>query len=433
MKFLVQQGGALQGECMPPGDKSITHRALMLAVRAQGISTIEGALAAADCAATRTALEALGAQIEGELAGTLRVQGLGAEGFRQAQGAINLGNSGTSMRLLAGLLAGRPFDTVLTGDESLLRRPMGRIAEPLARMGARIETASGGTAPLCIRGGHPLRGVRWEMPMASAQVKSCLLLAALDAEGQTAIREPLPSRDHTERLLGRFGCPVQREGDWLLLDGGRDLEGCSVTVPGDFSSAMFLLAGAAIAPGSDLLIQNVGLNPGRTGGLTLLRAMGADIEILGERESSGEPVADLRVRGSALSGIEIAPQAVPGAIDEFPALFIAAAAAVGTTVLRGAAELRHKESDRIAVMAAGLTALGIHAEELPDGIKIRGGELRGGSVSGAGDHRAAMAFAIAGLAASGEIQVQDCEQVETSWPGFAEALAGLGLGITEAS
>ena len=403
----------------------------MLAARARGISTIEGGLAAQDCVATRTALEALGAQIEGESVGTLRVQGLGTEGFREAGEAIDLGNSGTSMRLLAGLLAGRPFDSVLTGDESLCRRPMERIAEPLARMGARIETSPNGTAPLKIYGGQPLKGIRWELPIASAQIKSCLLLAALDAKGQMAIREPLPSRDHTERLLGRFGCPVQREQGWLVLDGSRCLQGCRVQVPGDFSSTMFLVTGAAIAPGSDLLLCNVGVNPGRIGGLALLQAMGADIEILNKREQNGEAVADLRVRGSALHGIEIAPSAVPGAIDEFPALFIAAATAAGTTVLQGAAELRHKESDRIAVMAAGLMTLGINVKERPDGIVIQGGTLKGGTVSGAGDHRAAMAFAIAGLAAAGEIRVRDCEQVGTSWPGFVATAAGLGLDIAQ--
>ena len=414
-----------------PGDKSITHRALLLAARACGDSVIEGGLAAADCIATRKALEALGVEIDGRLEGVLRVQGRGAPGLRPAPGPIDLGNSGTSMRLLTGMLAARPFTSVLTGDKSLRQRPMRRITQPLSRMGAQVETAAGGTAPLVIHGGQSLRGIRWEMPVSSAQLKSCLLLAALDAQGCTAVREPLPSRDHTERLLARFGCPVQRDGDWLALDGGARLQGCRVEVPGDLSSAMFLAVGAAIAPGSDLRIRGVGMNPARTGGLELLRAMGADIQVLAEREIGGEPAADLRVRGSALAGIEITADKVPGAIDEFPALFIAAAAAEGTTVLHGAAELRVKESDRIAVMAAGLTALGIEAQEHTDGLAIRGGRLQGGAVSAAGDHRAAMAFAVAGLAAAGEIQVHDCEQVGTSWPGFAAALASLGLGVVQ--
>lgn len=341
-----------------------------------------------------------------------------------------MGNSGTAMRLMAGLLAGQRFDAVLIGDESLSKRPMKRVAEPLARMGARIATAAGGCAPLRIHGGQRLRGIDYPMPVASAQVKSSVLLAGLYAEGETTVTEPAPTRDHTERMLRGFGYAVRTDGARVALNGGGRLRACPIDVPADISSAAFFLVGASIAPGSDLLLEHVGVNPTRIGVLSILRRMGADIELLDAREVGGEPVADLRVRSRALRGIRIPADQVPLAIDEFPALFIAAACAEGETVLAGARELRVKESDRIAVMAAGLQRLGIEARETPDGIVIRGGRLKGGEVESHGDHRIAMSFAVAALRAAGPVTIRDCKNVDTSFPGFAALARQAGLGIT---
>jgi 3-phosphoshikimate 1-carboxyvinyltransferase len=333
------------------------------------------------------------------------------------------------MRLLSGLLAGQSFDSVLVGDESLSRRPMKRVTEPLARMGARIDATGRGTAPLKIHGGQKLTGIDYVMPVASAQVKSSLLLAGLYAHGRTCVTEPAPTRDHTERMLTGFGYTVNRQGNKICLDDGGQLTSTAIDVPADISSAAFFMVGASIAPGSDLTLEHVGINPTRTGVITILKLMGANIELLNSREAGGEPVADIRVRHSRLRGIEIPLDQVPLAIDEFPALFIAAACAEGKTVLRGAEELRVKESDRIQVMADGLRASGIHAQPTPDGIIIEGGQLGGGTIESHGDHRIAMSFAIAALCATETITIRDCANVNTSFPGFVDMARKVGLQV----
>jgi 3-phosphoshikimate 1-carboxyvinyltransferase len=430
VEFQVNPGAGLQGRLRVPGDKSISHRALMLGALAEGITEVSGFLAGEDCLATLAACRALGVTIEGpDAAGTLRIHGVGRDGLRAAAAPLDLGNSGTSMRLLSGLLAGQPFASVLTGDASLSRRPMRRVIEPLTRMGARIEATPAGTAPLRIHGGQRLRGIEYRLPVASAQVKSCLLLAGLYADGRTCVREPAPSRDHTERMLRAFGYPLEQEGDRVCLDGGGRLRATPIAVPADLSSAAFFLVGASIAGSGELWLEQVGINPTRAGILTLLQAMGADLTLLNERQLGGEPVADIRVRPAPLHGIAIPPALVPLAIDEFPALFVAAACAQGETVLTGAAELRVKESDRIQVMADALQALDIVAQPLPDGIRIQGGTLGGGVVDSHGDHRIAMSLAMAALRARAPIRILDCANVATSFPGFVELAAGAGLPI----
>ncbi|HRY16599.1 MAG TPA: 3-phosphoshikimate 1-carboxyvinyltransferase, partial [Candidatus Competibacteraceae bacterium] len=364
--------------------------------------------------------------------GQVIVHGVGLHGLCAPSAPLDMGNSGTSMRLMSGILAGQAFDTALTGDPSLTRRPMRRVTEPLTRMGARIETTEQGTAPLRIHGGQRLSGIDYPLPVASAQVKSCLLLAGLYASGVTRITEPAPTRDHTERMLQGFGYHVQREGQCIVaVEGGGRLTGAAIDVPADLSSATFFLVGASIAPGSNLLLEHVGVNPTRTGAIDILRLMGANIEILNPRLAGGEPVADLRVRHAPLRGVRIPEELTPLAIDEFPALFIAAACAEGVTILTGAAELRVKESDRIQVMADGLTALGIAAEPTPDGMIIQGGTLGAGTVQTHSDHRIAMSFAIAALRASGPVAIHDCANVNTSFPGFVDLTHNAGLHITE--
>jgi 3-phosphoshikimate 1-carboxyvinyltransferase len=335
------------------------------------------------------------------------------------------------MRLLAGLLAGQRFATTLVGDASLSRRPMRRVTDPLRQMGARLGTTAMGTAPLRIEPVDSLLSIDFRMPVASAQVKSCLLLAGLYARGDTCVTESTPTRDHTERMLAGFGYPVHREGPRVCLAGGGRLAARRLDVPGDISSAAFFLVGASIAPGSDLVLEHVGINPTRIGVLNILRAMGANIEVLGRRDAGGEPVADLRVRSAVLKGIAIAQDQVPLAIDEFPALFIAAACADGETLLTGADELRVKESDRIQVMTDGLVRLGVEVEPSADGVRIRGGPFGGGLVDSHGDHRVAMSFAIAALRAGAPVEIGDCANVSTSFPGFAGLAAGVGLGIED--
>ncbi|MDX1430830.1 MAG: 3-phosphoshikimate 1-carboxyvinyltransferase [Gammaproteobacteria bacterium] len=434
LAFRVTPGGALVGTMRVPGDKSISHRAVILGAIAEGGTRIDGFLEGADTLATLAACRAMGVAIDGPKAGCVRIAGKGLRGLARPAAALDLGNSGTGMRLLAGVLAGQDFSARLVGDASLTRRPMARIIEPLARMGARIEASAGGTPPLTVHGAAgPLRAIRYRLPVASAQVKSCVLLAGLYADGTTVVSEPAPSRDHTERMLRGFGHPVRREGGDIAIDGGGRLVGTRIEVPGDISSAAFFLVGASIAAGSDLRIDNVGMNPTRTGVITLLEQMGARIEVLARREAAGEPVADLRVRAARLRGVRVDPALVPLAIDEFPALFVAAACAEGVTELAGARELRVKESDRLAVMAEGLARLGADARATEDGMVIRGGgRLGGGEVSSHGDHRVAMAFAMAGLAADGPIRVRDCDNVATSFPGFAELARGAGLALESA-
>lgn len=431
--FQVQPGGTLRGEARVPGDKSVSHRSIMLGSLAEGTTRVSGFLQAEDCLSTMKAFQAMGVVIEGPADGRVTIHGVGLHGLQAPAQALYLGNSGTSMRLLSGLLAGQSFDAILTGDESLSRRPMKRVTEPLRNMGAVIDTTEKGTAPLHIHGGSPLKGIHYEMPVASAQVKSCLLLAGLYAEGRTSVREPAPTRDHTERMLAGFGHPVTREGQVVSITPGGKLTACDIDVPSDISSAAFFMVGASIAEGADVLLRHVGINPTRTGVIDILKLMGADIEIQNPREAGGEPVADIRVRSSRLQGIQIPEELVPLAIDEFPVLFVAAACAEGETRLTGAEELRVKESDRIQVMADGLRLLGVDATPTPDGMVVRGGPMTGGVVESHGDHRIAMAFSIAGLRAGGPITIHDCANVNTSFPTFVELAGRLGLAVTSES
>lgn len=432
--FLANPGGSLTGQLRVPGDKSISHRSIMLGSLAEGTTEVEGFLEGEDALATIQAFRDMGVVIEGPHQGRVTVHGVGLHGLKAPPGPIYLGNSGTSMRLLAGLLAAQSFDTTLTGDASLSKRPMNRVANPLREMGAVIETAAEGRPPLTIRGGQKLSGMHYDMPMASAQVKSCLLLAGLYAEGQTSVTEPAPTRDHTERMLQGFGYPVQVEGSTASVEPGHKLSATHIEVPADISSAAFFMVAASIAEGSDVTLEHVGINPTRTGVIDILKLMGADIELSNQREVGGEPVADIRVRAAQLKGIEIPEALVPLAIDEFPVLFIAAACAEGRTLLRGAEELRVKESDRIQVMADGLQTLGIKAEPTPDGILIEGGAMGGGEVWAHGDHRIAMSFSVAALRAGAPIRIHDCANVATSFPNFLALAerAGMRVAVEEA-
>ena len=427
MKYVVQPGGQLSGSHRVPGDKSMSHRAVMLGALAEGATEVTGFLDGDDALATAAAFRDMGVVIEGPTDCRMIIHGAGLQGLAPPPGSVDMGNAGTGMRLLAGILAGQPFDSRLVGDVSLMKRPMGRVIEPLAKMGAVIESGSGGVPPLQIRGGQALHGIHYDLPMASAQVKSCILLAGLFAEGRTSVTEPAPTRDHTERMLRGFGYPVDRVNGVIGLDGGNGLTATQIDIPADVSSAAFFIVGASIAPGSDIVLRHVGMNPTRIGVINILTLMGADISVLEPREVGGEPVADLRIRHADLHGIDIPEDEVPLAIDEFPALFIAAACARGTTTLRGAAELRVKESDRIAAMAEGLDTLGVENEPTPDGIVIEGGTLGGGTIRTFHDHRIAMAFAMAGLRASRAIEILDCDHVATSFPRFDHLAVQSGL------
>lgn len=430
MEFQLLPGGVISGEARVPGDKSISHRSIMLGALAEGTTRISGFLEGEDALATVAAFRALGVAIEGPEEGQVAVHGVGLRGLSAPSAPLDMGNSGTSMRLLAGLLAGQTFASELTGDVSLCKRPMGRVMDPLRLMGASIDGSADGRPPLRVHGGQALRGIHYDLPMASAQVKSCVLLAGLYAEGRTSVTEPAPTRDHTERMLRGFGYGVHSEDGVISLQGGGRLRATDIDVPADISSATFFLVAASIAPGSDLLLTHVGINPTRIGVINILQLMGANITLKSHREVGGEPVADIHVRYAPLAGIEIPRDQVPLAIDEFPALFIAAACATGRTVLRGAEELRVKESDRIAAMAEGLNTLGVYNEVLEDGIIIDGGGLGGGVIHTYHDHRIAMSFAIAALRASEEIRILDCDSVGTSFPGFDALARGLGLQIT---
>jgi 3-phosphoshikimate 1-carboxyvinyltransferase len=437
VQYRVSPGGSVSGRIRVPGDKSISHRSIMLGALANGITEVKGFLEGEDSLATLQAFRDMGVAIEGPHQGRVTIHGVGLHGLKTPAGPIYVGNSGTAMRLFTGLLAGQAFDTELTGDASLTKRPMARVADPLRLMGAKIDTAEGGRPPLKIHGGQPLKGIDYDMPMASAQVKSCLLLAGLYAEGETRVREPAPTRDHTERMLNGFGYKVDRDGDLAMLQGGGELTSAPIDVPSDISSATFFLVAAAITPGADLVLEHVGVNPTRIGVINILKAMGADLRLENRREVGGEPVADLHIRYAPLKGIDIPVDQVPLAIDEFPALFVAAANAEGTTRLRGAEELRVKESDRIQAMADGLEILGVEATVYDDGIDIvgKGGErpnYSGGQVDSLGDHRIAMAFTIAALRADGPITIDDCANVATSFPGFVTLANKVGLELTEA-
>jgi 3-phosphoshikimate 1-carboxyvinyltransferase len=429
-RFIVQPSRLSRGDIAVPGDKSISHRALMLGAIAEGVTGIHGFLEGEDCLATLRAVRELGVSVSGPDAGRVTVTGVGLHGLRAPTSPLDMGNAGTAMRLFMGLLSAQPFDSVLLGDASLTKRPMERAAAPLREMGARIETRDG-KPPVSIRGGASLHGIRYAMPVASAQVKSAILLAGLYARGETVVDEPAVTRDHTERMLRTFGCDVAMRDGRARLEPPRRLRSTDIVVPGDFSSAAFWLVAACIGAQEPLAIRGVGVNPTRTGLLEMLALMGADVRLLNHRTLGSEPVADIEVRPAALVGVRIPERLVPLAIDELPAFFIAAACARGETVVTGAQELRVKETDRIAVMARGLGAVGIAHEVLADGLRIEGGTIRGGTIDSHGDHRVAMSFAIAGLRAQAPLEILDVANVATSYPGFAASARRAGLTIEE--
>ncbi len=424
----------LTGRLRVPGDKSISHRALMFAGLAVGESRITGLLEGEDVLATAAAMRQLGADIVREEDGTWRVSGAGLGSLLEPRAALDMGNSGTSTRLMMGLIASHGITASFTGDASLSGRPMNRVITPLSQMGASFEASAGGTLPCMVRGASPAVPITYRLPVASAQVKSAVLLAGLNTPGITSVIEPVPTRDHTERMLRGFGATLEVSEDKgervISIHGEADLKPMDVTVPGDPSSAAFFLVAASIVPGSDLVVENVGLNPTRAGIVTVLKQMGADIEELDAREVGGEPVADLRVRHAPLKGIAVDPAIVPSMVDEFPVLFVAAALAEGTTTTTGLEELRVKESDRISVMADALAAAGARVEEQEDGLTIHGtgGEMLRGTANSPIkthlDHRIAMSMAIAGLVSADGVEVDDTSPIQTSFPNFMDLLAG---------
>ena len=445
LDWIASPGGALHGEARVPGDKSISHRALMLAAISDGTSRITGFLEGEDTRATAAILQQLGVRIDTPANGERIVHGVGLHGLRGSDAALDCGNAGTGMRLLCGLLAGQRFDSVLIGDASLSRRPMGRVIEPLQQMGARIEASAVGCAPIRINSIDRLQSIDIKTDIASAQLKSAILLGGLYADGTTTVHEPHATRDYTERMLASFGYPIVFSPGIAALQGGHRLRAIDIAVPADFSSAAFFIVAASVIPGSDLRLRAVGMNPRRTGLLSVLRAMGAEIIeediiqqeiVLADAREHGEPLADLHVRSAPLHGIDVPAGLVADMIDEFPILFAAAALADGVTRISGAAELRVKESDRIACMVAGLRALGVCVDETPDGAVIHGigttGKLRAGTVDSHGDHRIAMSFAVAAQRAHGEVRISDCANVATSFPGFVQLATDCGLGLREA-
>jgi len=428
MQFICSPGGRVNGDIRVPGDKSISHRSVILSSIAEGTSNVSGFLQGEDSLNTIKAFQQMGVSIERDR-DQVRVCGVGLHGLKKPGSDLEMGNSGTAMRLLLGLLAGQTFDSRLIGDSSLSSRPMRRVIDPLQLMGASIQSEPGGRAPLLIKASNGLQAIEYDMPVASAQVKSCLLLAGLYAHGETVVREPAPTRDHSERMLRGFGCELSSQAGEIRLAENQVLLARDIEVPADISSAAFLMVAASIATDSEITLTHVGINPTRTGVIDILKLMGADIELLNQRDIGGEPVADINVRSAALTGIDIPAHLVPLAIDEFPVLFIAAACADGVTRLSGAEELRVKESDRIQVMADGLTTLGIDAQSQPDGIVIQGGNPGGGVIDSHGDHRIAMAFSIASLVAREEICINECANVNTSFPGFVELARQSGIRI----
>ncbi len=428
MQFTVQPSTVTDAKVSVPGDKSISHRALMLGGIADGQTTVSGFLAGEDCLATLAAMSAMGVETGQPEPTEIVVQGVGLRGLVEPAQDLDLGNSGTAMRLMAGLLSGQSFTTVLTGDASLTSRPMQRVISPLGLMGASIDSNEG-CPPLTVHGGAALRGIDYTLPVASAQVKSALLLAGLYADGITTVKEPAITRDHTERMLGAMGVEIERTDRRISIRGDQTLTGGSIRIPADLSSASFLMLAALLSERADVLIEGVGVNPTRTGVIDILQAMGADIGLENARLYGEEPVADIRVRSSALHGGPVDPALVSLAIDEFPVLFVAAAAAKGKTEFAGIGELRVKESDRIATMANGLRALGIRVDETDEGATVHGGTFTGGEVESHGDHRVAMSLAVAGTVADDVVTVNDVAAVNTSFPGFASCLTKLGVSI----
>lgn len=432
-RYLVNPNLSVAGSVAVPGDKSISHRSLMFGGIADGVTEVRGFLESEDCLATMAAMRALGVNVERPSQHEVRVHGVGLRGLKGAGKALDMGNSGTAMRLMTGLLAGQSFDSELIGDSSLMKRPMERVAGPLRTMGANIETLNG-RAPVKIRGGQKLKGMRYDMPMASAQVKSAVLLAGMYADGPTTVTEPAVTRDHTERMLIGFGCDVSAVRGTISLKPPKSLTACSLEVPGDFSSAAFFMVAGCLAAKDVFTIRNVGINPTRTGLLDILALMGADLRLVNHRSAGAEPVADIEVRRSELKGIHVPEELVPLAIDEFPVLFIAAACAKGETIVTGAEELRVKESDRIQVMADGLRAMGVECEVLADGMRVQGksfgATFSGGTVDSHGDHRIAMSFAVASLRAKSGIEILDVDNVATSFPGFVKIAGDAGIAVT---
>jgi 3-phosphoshikimate 1-carboxyvinyltransferase len=427
--FRVAPADRVAGSITVPGDKSISHRALMFGALAQGRTHVSGFLEGEDCLSTLRVVGHLGARVERPAPGQVVVDGVGLHGLRAPGVTLDMGNAGTAMRLFMGLLSAQPFDSVLVGDESLMRRPMERAANPLRTMGARIETQDG-RPPVHIHGGVRLHGIRYEMPVASAQVKSAVLLAGLYADGATTVVEPAVTRDHTERMLQSFGVDVKARDGTVTLAPPQALHATTLRVPGDISSAAFFLVAACLGAREPFTVRDVGVNPTRTGILEMLALMGADLRLINHRTWGMEPVADIEVRPGMLRGVTVPERLVPLAIDEFPAFFVAAACAEGETVVTGAEELRVKESDRIAAMARGFEVLGIEHEVLPDGMRIRGGRpYGGGTIDSRGDHRIAMAFAVASLRATAPIEILDVANVATSFPGFDTLANRVGLKI----
>ena len=437
ISYIARPGGHLSGEIRVPGDKSISHRSIMLGSLSEGSMTVSGFLQGEDSLATLRAFRSMGVRItDPDEQGKLLIEGVGMKGLKAPKEPLDLGNSGTSMRLLTGLLSSQGFDITLAGDHSLSTRPMKRVTDPVIQMGANITSQEKGTAPLIIHSDNntQLKGIDYSLPMASAQVKSCVLLAGLYAEGQTCVTEPAPTRDHTERMLQGFGYQLElkkldEQRSTICLQGGGKLTACDIDIPSDISSAAFFMVGASIAEGSDITLKHVGINPTRTGIINILRQMGADISLSNKKEVGGEPVADIRIRYAQLKGIHIPEDQVPLAIDEFPAIAIAAACAQGQTILTGAEELRVKESDRIQAMIDGMTILGIDCEGTKDGMIINGGEFKSGRVDSLGDHRIAMSFAMAALQAKGDIIIKDCANVNTSFPDFIGLAQSTGLQV----
>ncbi len=438
VKFKVQPGGTIKGRIRVPGDKSISHRSIMLGAIAEGTTTVTGFLEGDDSLATLRAFQEMGVSIDGPEEGNVIIKGVGLKGLKQPKAPLDMGNSGTAMRLMAGILAGQNFNCELIGDASLSKRPMKRVTEPLRLMGANIETSENGTPPLKITGTgeRSLQGIDYILPMASAQVKSCVLLAGLYAKGTTCALEPAPTRDHTERMLNGFGYSVVSEKQGaqktkVCLQGGGGLTARHIDVPSDISSAAFFIAAAAVSKGSDLVIEHVGMNPTRVGIIDILTLMGADIQLENAHEVGGEPVADVHVRYAPLKGIQIPEKLVALAIDEFPVLFVVAASAEGQTILTGAEELRVKESDRIQVMADALQAVGIDAQPTPDGMIINAGKqtAQQSEIQSHHDHRISMAMTIAGLNATSEIVIDDCANVNTSFPTFIKLINQVGMKV----
>jgi len=424
MRVIVTPVGRLSGSLTPPGDKSISHRAALLGALAYGATEVHNFLEADDCLTTLKALSALGIEWSRKAAGHYQIHGAGGDGLREPEAILDCGNSGTTCRLLLGILAGQAFSACLTGDASLRRRPMARVTEPLSLMGARVIGREGSRfLPLAIEGQRPLRAIRYRMPVASAQVKSALLLAGLFADGPVMVEEPAPSRDHTERMLRAFGARVSVDRLVATVEASR-LEGRLFSIPGDFSSAAFFLAAGALAPEGEMTVSRVGVNPTRTGCLDVLRAMGADVTVM-KREEGWEPQAQITVRPSALRGVTIGGEMLPRLIDEIPVLAVAMTQASGVSEIRDGAELRVKESDRIRALATELSRLGAKVEEREDGLRIEGGRLRGGTVSSWGDHRMAMALVVAGLVAEGQTVVEGAECITISYPDFLSTLQGL--------